>query len=76
VQGQDDHEKGQGIGNSSIGNKPEFHMDMLLTEWMNAYIDEQKRNGVKNTAVISKEDKDFCLMFIDYLRNGYRIRFG
>ena len=29
-----------GIGNGCIGDKPESHTDMLLSEWMNAYIDE------------------------------------
>lgn len=74
-----------GIGNGGTGDKPVFHTDMPLSEWMDAYIGEQKRYGVKNTAIITKVarilgtiapdvrmsqvDKDFCLMFIDYLRN-------
>lgn len=81
-----------GVGNESTDNKPDSYSDMLLSEWMEAYIDEQKGYGVKNTAIITKVsrmlkqiapdvrmsqiDKDFCLMFIDYLRNGYRTRFG
>ena len=81
-----------GIGNGGTGDKPVFHMDMPLSEWMDAYIGEQKRYGVKNTAIITKVarilgtiapdvrmsqvDKDFCLMFIDYLRNDYRARSG
>ena len=76
-----------GIGNGGTGDKPVFHADMPLSEWMDAYIGEQKRYGVKNTAIITKVarilgtiapdvrmsqvDKDFCLMFIDYLRNDY-----
>lgn len=81
-----------GIGNGGTGDKPVFHADMPLSEWMDAYIGEQKRYGVKNTAIITKVarilgtiapdvrmsqvDKDFCLMFIDYLRNDYRARSG
>ena len=81
-----------GIGNGGTGDKPVFHTDMPLSEWMDAYIGEQKRYGVKNTAIITKVarilgtiapdvrmsqvDKDFCLMFIDYLRNDYRARSG
>ena len=81
-----------GIGNDGTGVKPVFHTDMLLSEWMNAYIGEQKRYGVKNITAITKVarmleaiapdvrmsqvDKEFCLMYINYLRNDYRTRFG
>lgn len=81
-----------GIGNGNTCDKPKFHTDILLSEWMKAYISEQKRYGVKNTAIITKVarmlettapdvrmsqvDKEFCLKFIDYLRNEYRTRFG
>lgn len=81
-----------GIEGRSTDGKPNIHPEMLLSEWMDEYIDEQKRFGIKNLAVITKVgkmlkqlapdvrisqvDKGFCLNFIDYLRNGHRSRFG
>lgn len=81
-----------GIESRSTDGKPKIYPEMLLSEWMDEYIGEQKRFGIRNLAVITKVgrmlkqlapevrmsqvDKDFCLKFIDYLRNGHRSRFG
>ena len=81
-----------GIGTESIADTISVNGNMLLSEWIDIYIEEQKRIGIRNTAVIAKVsrmvkeiapkvrmpqvDKDFCLMFIDYLRNKHRTRFG
>lgn len=81
-----------GIESRSTDGKPKIYPEMLLSEWMDEYIGEQKRFGIRNLAVITKVgrmlkqlapevrmsqvDKDFCLKFIDYLRNGHLSRFG
>ena len=81
-----------GIEGRSTDGEPKIHPEMLLSEWMDEYIDEQKRFGIRNLAVITKVgkmlkqqapdvrmsqvDKSFCLKFIDYLRNGHRSRLG
>lgn len=81
-----------GIGSGNTDGSPRLHPEMLLSEWIDEYIDGQKRFGIKNMAVIikvgrmlkelapdvrmSQVNREFCLKFIDYLRNGHRSRFG
>ncbi len=81
-----------GIRSENADGCTRLHPEMLLSEWIDEYIDGQKRFGIKNLAVITKVgrmlkelapdvrmsqvDREFCLKFIDYLRNGHRSRFG
>ncbi len=81
-----------GVRTNSVSNKPALHSDMLLTEWMDYYIKDLKRSGKKNLHIsvvvgkmlaamasevrMSQVDVDFCLSYMDYLRNTYRSKTG
>lgn len=73
-----------GLKNTSLRSK------MLLSDWMETYCKEQERRGVRglkliktvkrivglynNKVMMRNVNKDFCLGFINYLRNEYKTR--
>lgn len=75
-----------GLKNTSLRSK------MLLSDWMETYCNEQERRGVRglkllktvkrivglynNKVMMRNVNKDFCLGFINYLRNEYKTRWN
>ncbi len=76
----------------SVKQNKTHNIDITLGEWMQKFYEIQKRNGIHDLLTISnatkvihsfddsillkKVDKDYCLRFIDYLRNDYKSSHG